>query len=102
MELNTILDAVSIAYSLTPERIRSKQRDNITARARQVAMYIMRMNCDDTLKKVGLTLGGRTPSTISHGFQKVANDRLFDRDTRRMISRVNKILGKLLEVTDGE
>jgi chromosomal replication initiator protein len=46
----------------------------MTALARQVAMYLIRQETDCSLAEIGRELGGRTPATVSHAYQKIAVD----------------------------
>ncbi len=69
-----IIEAVVNSFQLTPTDIRSRKRDEATALARQVAMYLIRQETDCSLADIGRELGGRSPATVSHAYQKVASD----------------------------
>ncbi|MFC2034522.1 chromosomal replication initiator protein DnaA [Chloroflexota bacterium] len=67
-----IVEAVVNNFQLTPFDLRSRKRDETTALARQVAMYLIRQETNCSLSEIGRELGGRSPATVSHGYQKIA------------------------------
>ena len=69
-----IMEAVVNSFQLTPSDLKSRKRDEATALARQVAMYLIRQETDCSLAEIGRELGGRSPATISYAYQKIAND----------------------------
>lgn len=69
-----IMEAVVDSFHLTPSDLRGRRRDEVTALARQVAMYLIRQETDCSLAEIGRELGGRTPATVSHAYQKIADD----------------------------
>jgi len=71
---NLILEAVVDSFQLTPSDLRGRKRDEMTALARQVAMYLIRQETDCSLAEIGRELGDRTPATVSHAYQKIAVD----------------------------
>ena len=68
-----IVEAVVNSFQLTPSDLKSRKRDEATALARQVAMYLMRQETDCSLAQVGRELGGRSPATVTHAYQKIAD-----------------------------
>ncbi|MBN2238582.1 MAG: chromosomal replication initiator protein DnaA [Dehalococcoidales bacterium] len=69
-----IIESVVEGFQITPSDLRSRKRDEMTALARQVAMYLIRQETDCSLSEIGRELGGRTPATVSHAYQKIADD----------------------------
>lgn len=69
-----ITEAVVNSFQLSPADLRGRKRDEGTALARQVAMYLMRQETDCSLAEIGREFGGRTPATVSHAYQKIADD----------------------------
>ncbi|MEE8414461.1 MAG: chromosomal replication initiator protein DnaA [Dehalococcoidales bacterium] len=69
-----ITEAVVNSFQLTPSDLRSRKRDEVTALARQVAMYLIRQETDCSLAEIGRELGGRSPATVSYAYQKIAGD----------------------------
>ncbi len=69
-----IIEAVVDSFQITPSDLRGRKRDEATVLARQVAMYLIRQETNSSLAKVGTELGGRSPATVSHAYQKIAAD----------------------------
>jgi chromosomal replication initiator protein len=69
-----IMEAVVESFNITPTDLRGRKRDEVTALARHVAMYLIRQETDCSLSDIGNELGGRTPATVSHAYQKIAED----------------------------
>ncbi len=69
-----IIEAVVDSFQLTPQDLKSPKRDKETALARQVAMYLIRQESGWSLTQIGQELGGRGPATVSHAYEKIAND----------------------------
>lgn len=67
-----LLEGVAIAFYLTVPDLTNRRRDETTALARQVAMYLIRQETGYSLAQIGLILGDRTPATISWGYLKIA------------------------------
>lgn len=87
-----IVEAVVNSFQLTPMDLRSRKRDEATALARQVAMYLMRQETDCSLAEIGQELGGRTPATVSHAYQKIASDINNSPSLRRKVSQIQQEL----------
>ena len=69
-----IMEIVSEHFSITIQDLKSTKRNaNITI-PRQIAMYLCREMTDTPLKSIGIILGGRDHSTVSHGVEKVAEE----------------------------
>ncbi|UCC16437.1 MAG: chromosomal replication initiator protein DnaA [Dehalococcoidales bacterium] len=80
-----IMEAVVDSFQLTPSDLKGRKRDLMTALARQVAMYLIRQETDCSLSEIGKELGGRTPATVSHAYQKIAGDINNDPSLKRKV-----------------
>ena len=69
-----ILDIVAEHYSISVYDLKSGKRSSNVAIPRQVAMYLCREMTDTPLKSIGIILGGRDHSTISHGVDRVTDE----------------------------
>jgi len=69
-----IIEAVVDSFGLTSQDLKSRKRDKETALARQVAMYLIQQEASWSLTQIGKELGGRGPATVSHAYEKIAND----------------------------
>lgn len=88
--VHLIIEAVAGNFKLTPSDLMSRKRDEATALARQVAMYLIRQETDCSLAEVGKELGGRSPATISHAYEKIANDINNSPSLRRKIFEIQQ------------
>ncbi len=85
-----IIEAVVTSFQLTPQDLKSRKRDKETALARQVAMYLIRQEANWSLTQIGKELGDRSPATVSHAYEKIANDINNSPYLRRKISDIQK------------
>ncbi len=85
-----IIEAVVNSFQLTPSDLRSRKRDEATALARQVTMYLIRQNTNCSLAKIGQELGGRSPATVSHAYQKIAGNINNSPSLKRRISEIQQ------------
>ena len=86
-----LMSKVTDEFLLNPGDLISRKRDAKTALARQTAMYLIRQETDCTLAEIGQMLGGRTPATVSFGYQKIASD-------MNGSSRLKRLVAKCLEI----
>jgi len=87
-----IKEAVVNSFHLTLSDLRGRKRDEVTALARQVAMYLIRQETDFSLAEIGQGLGGRTPATVSHAYQKIAGDIKNSPSLRRKVFEIQQEL----------
>ena len=66
-----LLKLVAEYYSLTPEEIKSPRRDMEVAKARHVAVYLLRKEFSLSYPAIGLFLGGRDHTTAMHSYRKI-------------------------------
>ncbi len=66
------LEVVARYFRVTPQVLKQRGRVVEIVEARQVAMYILWSSSGYSLSQIGKALGGRSPATVSHGFQKIA------------------------------
>ncbi len=95
-----IIEAVTNSFHLTPSDLKSRKRDEATALARQVAMYLIRQETDCSLAEVGQELGGRSPATVSHAYQKIANDINNSPSLRRKTFEVQQSIYSASKIND--
>ncbi len=87
-----VLEAVTQAYGITLQELRSKGRAKRIAVPRQVAMYLLRQEAGISLPRIGVLLGGRDHSTIMHGVRKVADRLERDQAFRRKVMNIREHL----------
>ena len=87
-----IINVVSDYYNLAPGQLVGKTRTGQIALARHVAMYLIRINIDVPLTKIGTMFGGRDHTTVMNGILKVENMLKTDESLKVVISNLQKAL----------
>ena len=85
-----ILDIVAEHYSISVHDLKGGKRSSNIAIPRQVAMYLCREMTDTPLKSIGIILGGRDHSTISHGVDRVTDEITRDEALSNTIDIIKK------------
>lgn len=88
-----VVQVVAKVFQLKPQDLKQRKRDNEVATARHIAMYILSMTDKYTLFEIGAALGGRTPSAVGHGFQRIA--RLVESKDVEIIKWIEKVKAEL-------
>lgn len=94
--VNFVVNVVAAVFNMTADDLKNRSRTVDIVLARQVAMYVLSITDKYTLATIGDALGGRSPATISHGFQRIAQ-RLPKNQTLR-----NKVEEIQLQISGGE
>lgn len=66
-----VIDAVALFYNIDPQELMTKGRKREIARARQIAMYLMRTELNASYPGIGEQFGGRDHTTALHAFEKI-------------------------------
>jgi len=82
------VEHVAEYYGLTVADLTGRRRTADIARARQVAMYLLREENSLSLPSIGEYLGGRDHSTVSHGVEKIAGDIQSDEGLRQAVVKL--------------
>ena len=85
-----IINVVADYYNLAPNQLTGKVRTGQLALARHVAMYLIRINIDVPLNKIGNMFGGRDHSTVMNGITKVENMLKTDEALKAAIEELQK------------
>jgi chromosomal replication initiator protein len=83
-----IVNQVAEAFGVSVQNMVGPDRSKGIALPRQIAMYLMRVESNVSLPKIGETLGGRDHTTVMHACQKVTD--LLERDDklRRQVIKI--------------
>ena len=84
-----VLSAVCSFYGTSLDILQSKRRDKETAKARQVAIYMLREVALKNLREIGSLLGNRDHATIRYSWMKVTEARENDPRIRSDIDQIN-------------
>ena len=87
-----IINVVADYYNLLPSQLTGKTRTGQLALARHVAMYLIRINIDIPLNKIGNMFGGRDHTTVMNGILKVENMLKTDEALKAAIEELQKRL----------
>ena len=87
-----IINVVADYYNLAPSQLIGKVRTGQIALARHIAMYLIRINLDIPLTKVGNTFGGRDHTTVMNGIAKVESMLKTDEQLKTVINTLQKRL----------
>ncbi len=71
LNIRQIAQAVAEYYHIPLEDMCGKQRDKHIVMPRQIAMYLMRQETQDSLSEIGQLFGGRDHSTVMHACEKI-------------------------------
>ena len=85
-----IINVVADYYNLAPNQLTGKVRTGQLALARHVAMYLIRINIDVPLNKIGNMFGGRDHTTVMNGITKVENMFKTDEALKAAIEELQK------------
>ena len=85
-----IINVVADYYNLAPNQLTGKVRTGQLALARHVAMYLIRINIDVPLNKIGNMFGGRDHTTVMNGITKVENMLKTDEALKTAIDELQK------------
>ncbi len=87
-----IINVVADYYGVRPEDIKSQKRNKEIVLPRQIAMYLIRVMNDISLKDVGKILGNRDHTTVIHGYEKIINTMNNDKNLENTIEILKKKL----------
>lgn len=87
-----ILDIVAEHYNISVSDLKSNKRNADIANPRQVAMYLMRnlVEKDNSLKSIGIILGGKDHSTVKYGIEKIETEMKTDETLANTINIIKK------------
>ncbi len=86
------IERVAAYHGMTVAELTGRRRTADVARARQIAMYLLREENTLSLPAIGEHLGGRDHSTVSHGVEKIAHDMQTDETLRQIITKLREAL----------
>ena len=86
----SIIEVVAEHYQISIDQMVSKNRSNVIAKPRQIAMYLCKKMTDSPLEAIGKLLGGRDHSTIIHGANKISEEAEKNPELKSQIETIEK------------
>ncbi len=86
--ITKIQKAVADHYNITVEDLKGKRRSNKVAHPRQLAMYLCRLETNETYPRIGLEFGGRDHSTVIFACDKIEQELLENAELERTIKEI--------------
>jgi chromosomal replication initiator protein len=92
LDSRQIAQAVAEYYHISLEAMCGKQRDKHIVMPRQIAMYLIRQETQDSLFEIGQLFGGRDHSTVLHACEKIERTVNTNATLRREVSAIREQL----------
>lgn len=86
--ITKIQNAVANHYNITIDDLKGKKRSNKVAHPRQLAMYLCRIETDETFPRIGLEFGGRDHSTVIFACDKIEKELETNTELERTIKDI--------------
>lgn len=74
ISIDTVVKLVSDYYNLDERVIYEKTRRKEIVRARQIIMFMLREDFNESYPTIGAKLGGKDHTTVIHSYEKIKND----------------------------
>jgi len=87
-----VIEAVARYYHVSEPELRGRQRKRDIVLPRQVAMYVLRADSDESLVGIGRVLGGRDHTTVLHGIEKIERALEHDVQLRAQVMAIRESL----------
>ena len=87
-----VLNTVARAFNMTSERLLGRDRSQVVALPRQIAMYLIREESNASLPQSGLVMGGRDHTTVMHAVEKIADKLETDDQLRKQVFKIREQL----------
>ena len=87
-----VINVVADYYNLSPSQLTGKIRTGQIALARHIAMYLIRITLDVSLKKIGDIFGGKDHTTVMNAIQKVDKGLKTDMSLKEAVEELQKRL----------
>ena len=71
---SVVVETVASYFGLDAEALKGRKRDKKNAKARQVAMYLLREESQLSLTAIGRVMGGKDRTTARHGYDRITNE----------------------------
>jgi len=87
------LQVVAKIYKVKPIELKQRKRDAHIVEARQVAMYVLGMTNKYSFTYIGQAIGGRSPATATHAFNRIGKRVTADPDLKDKVVEIQSLIG---------
>ena len=87
-----VVTIVARAFNMTSERLLGRDRSQVVALPRQIAMYLIREESNASLPQIGLVMGGRDHTTVMYAIEKIADKLETDDQLRKQVVKIRQQL----------
>jgi len=92
LSADQIIQLVAEQFGVDEDRMLSRDRSREVALPRQVAMFLIREETEDSLPQIGKALGGRDHTTVMYGCEKIGDLIETDEKIRRQVMAIRQNL----------
>ncbi|HEY4479836.1 MAG TPA: chromosomal replication initiator protein DnaA [Candidatus Paceibacterota bacterium] len=92
ISVKDIIKIVADFYNIDEETIYDKTRKKEVVRPRQLAMYILREDCNVSYPSIGQKLGGRDHTTVIHSCEKIKNELKIDHLLEQQLNQIRALM----------
>lgn len=89
-KVQKVQQLVAAEYNITVEDLKSKKRVSSISVPRQIAMYICRVELEETLPKIGNEFGGKDHTTVMHSVNKIKKEIKTNNELNLQIQKIVK------------
>lgn len=87
-----VVKAISAFYNIEENVVYEKSRRKEVVKPRQIAMYILREDCNVSFPLIGEKLGGRDHTTVIHSYEKIKEGLKNDPDLIQELEQIRSML----------
>ena len=88
IRLSDLIDIAARKQGLSAEDLMGKSRAARINHSRQIAMYLAREITDYSLPQIGAAFGGRSHTTVLHGWNKITEELAYDHALEACINKI--------------
>lgn len=91
-DFKKVLLTINQYFNIKMPDLTGPRRQKELVLPRQIAMYILYIDCKIPMEKIGNILGGRDHTTVLHGIEKIKNNLNEDKEMQRLMTEVKNAL----------
>lgn len=92
VSVKDIIKVIADFYNIDENSIYDKTRKKEVVRPRQLAMYILREDCNVSYPSIGQKLGGRDHTTVIHSCEKIKNELKVDSVLTQELNQIRALI----------